>query len=100
FRSAAEETVPELHSSLYREEYLPVEALRRAHIGSHPHIDADLLSYVEQSPDQLFVQATGSTVSMALLKGVCPAGTIGSSCWVYLDEALTGPAQFQIAIVD
>ncbi|TGP57160.1 glycosyltransferase [bacterium M00.F.Ca.ET.230.01.1.1] len=98
--AAAEETVPELHSSLYREEYLPVEALRRAHIGSHPHIDADLLSYVEQSPDQLFVQATGSTVSMALLKGVCPAGTIGSSCWVYLDEALTGPAQFQIAIVD
>lgn len=98
--AAAEETVPELHSSLYSERYLSAEALRRAHVGSHPHTDADLLSYVEQSPDQLFVQATGNTVSMALLKGVCPAGTISANCWIYLDEALTGPAQFQIAIVD
>lgn len=98
--AAAEETVPELHSSLYSERYLPVEALRRAYVGSHPAADADLLSYVEQSPDQLFVQATAGTVSMALLKGVCPAGTISASCWVYLDEALTAPAQFQIAIVD
>ncbi|RUW18620.1 glycosyltransferase family 2 protein [Mesorhizobium sp. M1A.F.Ca.IN.020.06.1.1] len=98
--AAAEETVPELHSSLYSERYLPVEALRRAYVGSHPAADADLLSYVEQSPDQLFVQATAGTVSMALLKGVCPARTISASCWVYLDEALTAPAQFQIAIVD
>ncbi|TIS11542.1 MAG: glycosyltransferase family 2 protein, partial [Mesorhizobium sp.] len=32
--AAAEETVPELHSSLYSERYLPVEALRRAYVGS------------------------------------------------------------------
>lgn len=98
--ATAEDTVPELHSALQRERYLPAEVLRLAHVGSYPDADPDLLTYVEQSPDQLFVQAKGNIVSMALLKGVCPPGTVGADCWVYLDEALTGPAQFQIAIVD
>ncbi|AZO08957.1 MULTISPECIES: DUF6212 domain-containing protein [unclassified Mesorhizobium] len=97
--ASAEETVPELHSLLHREQYLSAEILRLAHVGSYP-TDSDLLTYVEQSPDQLFVQASGGAVSMALLKGVCPPGTVGASCWVYLDEAVTEPAQFQIALVD
>ncbi|OWK20534.1 hypothetical protein AJ88_29900 [Mesorhizobium amorphae CCBAU 01583] len=37
---------------------------------------------------------------MALLKGVCPPGVTGATCWIYLDEELTGRAQFQLAIVD
>ncbi|MDX8433812.1 DUF6212 domain-containing protein [Mesorhizobium abyssinicae] len=99
-KAAADETVPELHSSLYREHYLSVEPLRLAHVGSHPDADANPLSYVEQSPDQLFLEAKGGNITMALLKGVCPPGAIGASCWVYLDEDLTEPAQFQLAIVD
>lgn len=99
-KAAADETVPELHASLFREQYLSSEALRLAHVGSHPGAGADLLSYVEQSPDQLFLEAKDGNVTMALLKGVCPTGVIGASCWVYLDEDLTGPAQFQLAIVD
>ncbi|ANT50855.1 DUF6212 domain-containing protein [Mesorhizobium amorphae] len=98
--AAAEETVPELHSSLYREQYLSAEPLRLAHIGSYPDDDPALLSYVEQSPDQLFLEAKGSNISMALLKGVCPPGVTGATCWIYLDEELTGRAQFQLAIVD
>ncbi|RWA58505.1 DUF6212 domain-containing protein [Mesorhizobium sp.] len=98
--AAADETVPELHSSLYREQYLPAEPLRLAHVGSYPDAAADLLSYVEQSPDQLFLEARDGNVTMALLKGVCPPGAIGASCWVYLDEDLSGTAQFRLAIVD
>ncbi len=98
--AAAEETVPELHSSLYREEYLSAEPMRLAHVSSFPHVDPDLLSYVEQSPDQLFLEAKGENVAMALLKGVCPPGVTGATCWVYLDEELTDRAQFQLAIVD
>lgn len=98
--AAADETVPELHSSLYREQYLSAEPLRLAHVASHPDAGTDLLSYVERSPDQLFLEARGGNVTMALLKGVCPPGVIGASCWIYLDEDLTGTAQFQLAIVD
>lgn len=98
--AAADETVPELLSSLYREQYLSAEPLRLAHVSSHPDADPDLLSYVEQSPDQLFLEAKGSNVTMALLKGVCPPGVTSASCWVYLDEELADPAQFQLVIVD
>ncbi|MER8657805.1 DUF6212 domain-containing protein [Mesorhizobium sp. M0847] len=98
--AATGETVPELNSSLYSEQYLSAEPMRLAHVGSYPDADPDLLSYVELSPDQLFLEARGSNVTMALLKGVCPPGTVGATCWVYLDEELTGSAQFQLAIVD
>lgn len=98
--ASIDETAPELHSSLHRQHYLSSEPLRLANVGSYPDAGANLLSYVEQSPDQLFLEARDGNVAMALLNGVCPPGCIGASCWIYLDEDLTAPAQFQLAVID
>ncbi|RWI91233.1 DUF6212 domain-containing protein [Mesorhizobium sp.] len=98
--AAANDAMSELNSSLYRDQYLPAEAYRLALVSSYPDADPDQLTYVEQSPDQLFVEAKGGNTAMAVLKGVCPAGVVSAGCWVYLDEEIADPAQFQIAIVN
>jgi glycosyltransferase involved in cell wall biosynthesis len=96
--AANSDATPLLETALYRERYLTSEAMRTAHVGSFPTPDPDQLSYVEQSPDQLFLEARAGNVALAVLKGACQPGTNGADCWVYLPEELTEPAQFQIAV--
>lgn len=100
-KSGEGDATPELYSALSRELVIGSEAMRLAIVSSYPQSGSDTLAYIEQSPDQLFLEAKGSAITMALFKGVCSSEFVRASAMVSLvDEYKAHPIEVQLVALD
>jgi len=97
-RSPADEALASLQGDFSTERAVQTSDFRAATIATTSPLSHPVLSYTDTDPDQLYLEAPRGSTSIACLQGLCPAGTISASGWVYLQEETKAAAEFMILL--